>query len=373
MNIKEFVKKELTLCISFLLVILSAFASPPSYAYIESIDFRVISLLFCLMATVSGFRQTGIFERTANYFLSKVKTEKSVMLVLVMLCFFSSMLITNDVALITFVPFAITILTKANMRKKLRFVIIMQTIAANLGSMIMPIGNPQNLYLYSLLNTDIIGFMRITFPYWLVSFIAVCIVTVIFGKGNIERPSSDETLKKDTKKEIFYFILFFLCILTVAHLIDYRITFLICIISIAIFDKSILKMIDYCLLLTLVCFFIFVGNISVIAPVREFIASVSNGHEILTSAALSQIISNVPAAILLSGFTEKYASLIIGVNIGGLGTLIASLASLISYKFYAAEEKDKRYILEFTLLNVLFLIILGITYLLLYAKSTLPV
>ncbi|MBR1443101.1 MAG: anion permease [Firmicutes bacterium] len=364
MNIKEFIKKELTLCISFLLVVLSAFVTPPSYAYFESIDFRVIVLLFCLMGTVSGFRQTGIFERTANYFLSKVSSQKSVMLVLVLLCFFSSMLITNDVALITFVPFAITILTKAKMRNKLKFVIILQTIAANLGSMITPIGNPQNLYLYSLLNTDMTGFMRITFPYWTVSLITLCIITVIFGKGSIEKTSSDNKEKKDTKKEVFYFILFSLCILTVAHLIDYRVTFLICLISIAIFDRSILKKIDYCLLLTFVCFFIFVGNISVISSVRGFIASVSDGHEIITSAALSQIISNVPAAILLSGFTDNYEYLIIGVNIGGLGTLIASLASLISYKFYTAEEKGNKYLIEFTLFNIFFLAVLGITYLL---------
>ncbi len=366
-SIKQFIKKETVLFLSGLLAILTMVLVPPSQDYITYIDFRVLGLLFCLMAVVAGFDETGIFVLLSEKLLMRVANTRSISFVLVMLCFLSSMWITNDVALITFVPFAILILTMADQRKYLIRIIVLQTIAANLGSMLTPVGNPQNLYLYSYYNVPAGEFLGITFPFVILSGLLLWICICFLPKEHISF-----TLQNDKKANrnrpryiLLYGALFLVCLACVLRLLDYRVTLFLVFFSILLLDRKVLRKVDYFLLLTFVCFFIFVGNLGSIPVVRDTLASMLKSRELLLSVLASQLISNVPAAVLLSAFTGEYKALILGTDIGGLGTLVASLASLISYKFYcrAAEEGKSRYLKVFTLYNLIFLIILCLFYL----------
>jgi Na+/H+ antiporter NhaD/arsenite permease-like protein len=274
------------------------------------------------------------------------------------------MVITNDVALITFVPFTILLLQKINKEKIMIFVIALQTIAANLGSMFTPLGNPQNLYLYSVSHMEILDFLQLMMPLTLVSFVIISVTLLLLKNETISVIKNTNKTKINGKQLALFTVLFAICLLTVLHVADYRVTFIIVAGSVLIFDRKILAKADYMLLLTFVAFFIFVGNIKNIPYIEHILAGVVRGNEMMISMISSQIISNVPAAILLSGFTDNYRKLIIGTNIGGLGTLIASMASLISYKFYAKIEGARRgkYLAVFTGFNLMFIIIIVIAY-----------
>jgi len=365
-KLQYFIKAETFLFISGFAAILTMFFVPPSARYFSYIDFRVLSLLLCLMAVVAGFNKTGLFLLLSENLLKKVAGTRSLSFVLIMLCFFSSMLITNDVALITFVPFAIMILSMAGQKKLIITVVVLQTVAANLGSILTPVGNPQNLYLYSTYNIPILEFLKITFPYTAVSFVLLCAMIFIIKKEplNFEVPIKIKMDEKKPRQVFMYNFLFLLSLSSVLRLINYRITLLIILLFILIFDRLVLKKVDYSLLLTFVCFFIFVGNIGNIPIIKNFLAGLLEGRELPVSIAASQLISNVPAAVLLSTFTNDYKTLIIGTNIGGLGTLVASLASLISYKFYCKsdEANPRKYLGRFTLYNILFLVGLCLFY-----------
>lgn len=302
-KIRCIIKKDPVLIISGLLAVLSAFFIPPDAAYLSYIDFRVLALLYCLMCVMNGFQEIGLFQKLAVFILSRTKNTRQLTAVLVFLCFFLSMFITNDVSLITFVPFTILILTIIGQTKLMIYVIVLQTIAANLGSMLTPVGNPQNLYLYSLSGMDISLFLKTMLPYTLLS--GLLLLLSLFLK-----PGEEVSLQ-------------------------------------AVFG----------LLFTFVFFFLFIGNMGRIPAIVNVLRSILTGHELFLPIAASQVISNVPAAIPLSGFTGNYLPLLAGVNIGGLGTLIASLASLISYKQYAgtANCRRGRYMLYFTVMNLIFL------------------
>lgn len=357
-KIKNFFKRETVLCISAVLALLSVPAVKPSMAYFNYIDFHTISLLFCLMAVMAGLQGCGFFSTLADKLLTKTKNTRQVALILVMLCFFTSMLITNDIALITFVPFTLEVLKKAGRQKDIAFVVIMQTIAANLGSMLTPIGNPQNLYLYSLSDMSLWGFIKLMLPYATVSLIILLVCTLVLKSANITYEAESGTCNK--KHTPIYLLLFAICLMNVAGIITHLWAFTITVIVIIIVDKKIIFKVDYSLLLTFIFFFIFIGNMGNIPAFRNAIASLLQGKEVAVSIISSQVISNVPAAVLLSGFTKNIDALIVGTNLGGLGTLIASMASLISYKFFVADfpEDRKKYFLQFTLWNIVFLLIL---------------
>ncbi len=341
-----------------LLALVSMFFVRPSAAYIDYIDFRVLALLFCLMMIVAGLTKIGLFECLGRSLLKRAADTRKLSLILVLLCFFSSMLITNDVALITFVPFAVMIYSMAGQQKHLIPVVVMQTIAANLGSMMTPIGNPQNLYLYSQFSLSGTEFIRIMGLPTLFSLALIVLVLMLGKKTPIRVELEDSTAeqKLPRKQLLIYSALFLLCLATVLHLIPYWIVLLIVAAVVAVVDWRLFAKVDYFLLLTFVGFFVFIGNMGNIPAVRQFLEQIIFGRELITGILASQCISNVPAAILLSGFTQNYHPLLLGVNIGGLGTLIASLASLISYKFYAASEGASKgtYMVYFTGMNVLF-------------------
>lgn len=357
-RIKGFIKKETVFVIAAILTIISMFLVSPSKEYLGYINYSVLAILFCLMAVVAGFEKIGVFKALSSKILLKTNNGKKIGIIFVFVCFFTAMIVTNDVALITFVPFTINILGKDD--DNLIFVIVMETIAANLGSMMTPIGNPQNLFLYSYYGLDILGFLKIMAPLGIISFVMIMAIMICTKKGHLHVTADQECISINKIQLLKYTVMFVICLLTVLHLINYMVCFVIISIVLFVSDRDLFRKIDYMLLLTFICFFIFVGNLSSLERIRISVGEVLMNREILVSAIISQGISNVPAAIMLAPFTDKAGKLLIGVNIGGLGTIIASMASLISYKYYAMRKNARKgkYLLVFSSLNFVLLIIL---------------
>lgn len=365
-SLLTFINKEAVLCAAGLLAVISAFIVPPSVAYLKYIDYRVLALLFGLMLVVAGFQSIGFFRYLGDRLLAKASCTRHLCLLLVFLCFFSSMLITNDVALLTFVPFAVMLFAMAGEAKLLIPVVVLQTIAANLGSMLTPIGNPQNLYLYSTYAFSPADFVLHMLPLSALSAGLLLLCSILLPNRPLAAPAgqtSSPTVKiPAVHKLIAYTLLFLVCLLCVFRLISWPIMLGILICAVFFLDRKLFGSVDYFLLLTFVCFFLFIGNMQRISAISDLLRSLITGRELLLGALFSQCISNVPAAILLSGFTDQALPLLYGVNVGGLGTLIASLASVISYRLYSGSRNARKgaYLKVFTLYNVLFLVVLYI-------------
>lgn len=353
-------KEDTVLCVAWVLAFLTMFLVPPSADYLSYIDFHTLALLFALMAVMAGLQGLGLFRTLGEAMLNRTRTTRQLEGVLLFLPFFSSMIVTNDVALITFVPFAIEVLRMAGQEKRLIPVVAMQTIAANLGSMTTPIGNPQNLYLYSRYGLSLGDFFSTMLP--LTAGAAALILAFLLltpSKPLIMLPVSSAHPAADSKKFLYtmYGALLVVCLCVVAKLLSvwYAAGIVLC--ALFFYDQHALRRVDYNLLLTFVGFFLFVGNLGEMPAFRNLFQSLLSGRELLCSVAVSQVISNVPAALLLSGFTDNTRALLIGTNLGGLGTLIASMASLISFKSIskAATGEKGRYLLWFTVSNLIFL------------------
>lgn len=365
-KVRDFMKKEAVLCIAIGLAVLSVFWQPVDKNYFGYIDWNTLMLLFCLMAAMAGFQRLGIFQKIGDFLLGAVKNTRSLLLILCFLPFFFSMLITNDVALITFVPFGMIVL---QMCKKERFVIslvVLQTIAANMGSSLTPVGNPQNLYLYSQSGAAVGDFLLWMLPYTLVTGICIGLAVLFQKKEKVEYRHQKSNAVWGKKRKFYfvsYVVMFLCCLASVSKILPPMALFFLVLVFLLVADRKILCCIDYALLGTFVAFFIFIGNLGRVPAFRDFFAGILTGHETLAGVVSSQVISNVPAALLLSGFTDKWESLVIGTNLGGLGTLIASMASLISYKQIVRQYPvlKGRYFLYFTLGNVgMLLILLGV-------------
>lgn len=370
-----FLKKETILCIAAVLALLSLFLVPPDAGYAEYIDISTLGLLFTLMVVMEGLRTLGVFDTIAHVMLGKANSLRRLAYSLVFLCFFCAMLITNDVALITFVPFTLLLLSLAGQKEQAIPIVVLETVAANLGSMLTPVGNPQNLYLYSVSGMELLHFLSVTAPIAAISAVLLIFACLRIPKLPIRLELAEEN--EENKQEegkgkrfkiIFFLLIFLLALLTVLKILPLWIPFLLALVGTLIVMRGVLLRVDYCLLLTFVCFFVFIGNVGRIDAVSTFLKAALTGREILLSFLASQIISNVPATVLLSGFTENFEGLLVGANIGGLGTLIASLASLISYKYFAQAEPQKKgkYLWHFTLVNIVFAVILLAFALLLY-------
>ena len=359
--IRSFLKKEPVLAISALAAIVSCFLVPPDAGYIDYIDFRTLALLYALMTVVAGLRKAGVFTALAHTLCVRAKNTRAIGMILVGLCFFSSMLITNDVALLTFVPFAVVVLGLAGRGQELVRVVVLQTVAANLGSMLTPVGNPQNLYLYSNYELSMGDFLLTTLPVWLLSLVLVLGCCFSLPGAGFSAVLEDQP-EIEHKTLGLYLALFAVCLLTVVRVLPWPIMLAAVIIDVLIFDRPTLREADFMLLLTFVAFFIFAGNLARIDAVDSLLRRLLSGREYLTALLTSQVISNVPAALLLSGFTDNAKALLLGTNIGGLGTPIASLASLISLKLYSRSEEARpgRFLLEFTVVNVALLIVLSV-------------
>lgn len=422
LNVREIVRKDPVLVVAVVLALCSCAAVPPDAAYAEYIDLRTIGMLFSLMAIMAGLSRLGVFRIACRHLLSAVRGPRRLALALTLLTFFSSMLITNDVALVTFVPFALLALRTLDSPRHACFTVVMMTIAANLGSMLTPIGNPQNLYLYSASHMRIGEFVLLMLPYAVAALVLLVGAIAFFGRipehakgtaarsvgagspadgessnvndpadgensnvnspaddnagGNVGSPADDVTAAGETPqlasdaddpspsplRVLPWAALFVLALLSVAHILPYQAIVAATVVVALVADRRALLHVDYALLLTFIAFFVFVGNVGRIEMVSTALAQLIDGHELAVSVIASQVLSNVPAAILLSGFTSNFAALIVGTNLGGLGTLIASMASLISYKQVALvlPREKGRYFMLFTVWNIAFLAVLAV-------------
>ena len=358
MMIKHIFQKEPVLSIATCLAIISAFFVPPDAEYLGYIDFRTLAILFSLMTVMAGLRGQGVFDRLGHALLSHTRTTLQLTVVLVGLCFFSSMLIT-------FVPFTFVVLNSLNasVRSKLLLPIVcMQTIAANLGSMLTPLGNPQNLYLYGKSGMDMSSFVLLMLPYSIISLVLIAIWAVWLCREGPDIVVTHSAVNSEPDKKLIalYGILFVACLLVVLRVLPYGVAFAAILVCTFFADRPALGRVDYSLILTFVALFIFIGNLGRIEAFSGWLQNILAGHEVLVSVLASQVTSNVPAAILLSGFTDNFRALIIGTNLGGLGTLIASMASLISYRQIANEVPAEKghYFAMFTIFNVVFLVLL---------------
>ena len=360
-HIKDFVKREPTLCIALIAALISCILVPIDSHYIGYIDFRTLALLYALMVVVSGLRRAGVFGYLAHRLCEKADSARKIGIILVLLCFFSSMLVTNDVALLTFVPFAVVVLGLAHQEKELVWVVVLQTVAANLGSMLTPVGNPQNLFLFSYYNFTMLGFIKATLPIWLLSLGLILLLCLKLPHAHINIFLGEEPILR-VKQLGLYLALFCLCMLVVLRLIGWELMLLMLIIVLLVFDRRRLLQADFMLLATFVCFFVFAGNLARLEPVEKALSALLCGRELFCGMAASQVISNVPAALLLSGFTENGKALLLGVNIGGLGTPVASLASLISMKLYSHSDNASlaAFMKCFLALNFALLIVLAL-------------
>ncbi|MCR5641565.1 MAG: citrate transporter [Lachnospiraceae bacterium] len=361
-----FLKKEVVLCVSAMLALGSMYWVKPDAAYLGYIDIRTLSILLCLMISMAGLQRLNVFRQLGEALVGAMATIRGVVLVLLLLCFLSSMLITNDVALITFVPFTVVTLSLANRKDLFIPVIVLETIAANLGSMLTPLGNPQNLYLYGISHMSFGEFVMLMLPYSTLSLVMVLLGGVLVTKGEPITAMESQEYRRNCKEKVWVLIyigMFLISLLVVLRVLEYWIG-LILVVSIAHGDRRVLRKPDYSLLFTFAFLFIFIGNMKRIPQVSTWLAGLIQQNEVLVSLLLSQGISNVPAAILCSGFTTNIRGLIVGTNLGGLGTLIASMASLISFKQYGYTEgaKKGRYVGVFTIVNLLFLAALLLLY-----------
>ncbi len=361
LKIKNFVKSNAVMCIAFFAALITCFFVPIDKEYFSYFDYKTLTCLFCVLAVVCALRNINFFYSLAERVVQIFKNARASVVALVYITFIGSMLIANDMALLTFLPLGYFVLTTTNMQKYMAFTFIMQNIAANLGGMLTPFGNPQNLYLYSKFNIPNIEFMKIMVLPFVISIILITLCCIIFVKS--EPLSLPNEIVRTSRSRVFvYMVLFALSILIVFNIIHYLYGLLIIFLVLFVMDRKALRQVDYGLLLTFVFFFVFSGNMARIDEVRELFSLLLSKSTLLFSVISCQVISNVPSAILLSQFTENYSELLVGVNIGGVGTLISSLASLITFREYTKHNPKKigYYIKMFSAFNFGFLIILTI-------------
>ena len=333
-KIKEFIAKETVFFVAAVCAFLTMFLVPPDVEYLHYIDFRVLCLLLCLMAVVAGLKAIGIFDWLTSQLLRRIHNGRILGIALVLLPFFCSMAVTNDVALIIFVPFTLMLLDRLGYSNRIIPVTVLQTVAANLGSMATPVGNPQNLYLYAFYNINIADFFSVTLPLTAISLVLLSLVAILLLPKRIQVQHIEKASIQSTRDLLIYFVLFVLALLTVFRVIPYPVTTAITVTVLLLINRKLLKEIDYMLLLTFICFFTVSENLGRVDAIRGFLQQFLQWDPLLAAVGTSQVISNVPAAIVLSGFTDQWQAMLAGVNIGGLGTPIASLASLITLKFY---------------------------------------
>ncbi len=358
MRVIGFFKRNIVMSVAMIAAVITAFFVPPDLKYLSYFDLKTLSCLFCVLAVVCALKNIRFFYILAKKIVKSFKNIRLCILALVYITFIGSMLIANDMALLTFLPLGYFVLTGTKKEKYLPFTYIMQNIAANLGGMLTPFGNPQNLYLYTKFNIPNLEFVKIMFMPFAVSVILITICCLFIPKDKIEITDEEVALPKG--RTILYMLLFALAIAIVFRGIPYHAGLVIIPLVLIFADKKALKMVDYPLLLTFTAFFVFSGNMARIEAVRNVFAYLLEKSTLLFSVISCQVISNVPSAILLSQFTTNYPDLLVGVNIGGVGTLISSLASLITLREYMrfSPENTMNYILKFSAFNFAFLIIL---------------
>ena len=359
MKALRFIKKNAVFCISALAAASTCFLVPPDKAYFGYFDWKTLSCLFLTLAVVCALRNIKFFTILARKLVTLAGNLRSLFLLLIIITFIGSMIIANDMALITFLPLGYFALTVTKKEKYMVYLFVLQNISANLGGMLTPFGNPQNLYLYSYFNIPTGEFCKIMLPSFLLAVLLLVIACIPIKptKFSLEEDFGE---KLNVKKTVLYCVLFLLSILIVFRVVPFIVGLIIIPVILFFVDRESLKMVDYSLLGTFFFFFIFAGNLARLDSVNTLISSLLEKDTLIVSTLSCQFISNVPSAILLSRFTNDYPSLLLGVNIGGTGTLIASLASLITFSEFRLlhPEQTKKYLCIFTVLNVIFLVVL---------------
>ncbi|MBQ8837613.1 MAG: citrate transporter [Clostridia bacterium] len=356
----RFLKKNAVLCIAAVAAIATSFIVPPDKEYLGYFDLKTLTCLFCTLAVVCALRNIRFFTVLARKIVKLFKNTRACILALVYITFLGSMLIANDMALLTFLPLGYFVLSSTGKQKYTAFTFIMQNIAANLGGMLTPFGNPQNLYLYTKFNIPTSAFVATMLPPFCISVALITLCCLFVKKEPLT--VEDEEVKLPVARTIVYGVLFALSIIIVFRVIPYQVGLIVIPVALLFMDRKALLQVDYGLLLTFVAFFIFAGNMARISAVEKLFASLMQKNPLLVATLSCQVISNVPSAILLSQFTNNYAPLLVGVNIGGVGTLISSLASLITFREYTSKNPKGagKYLLSFSAFNFAFLGILTV-------------
>lgn len=360
-RIAAFVRANTVFCIALALAGVTSCIVTPDAQYLSYFDLKTLTCLFCTLAVICALRNIRFFTILARRIVALTGNTRAAVLALVYITFLGSMLIANDMALLTFLPLGYFVLSSTGKQKYMAFTFIMQNIAANLGGMLTPFGNPQNLYLFSHFNiptAEFVGIMAVPFA---VAIVLVTLCCLIFVRREPLELKKDDNICLPRGRTLMYLALFAYSILIVFRTIPYWTGLLVIPLCLLFADRDALKKVDYALLGTFVCFFIFAGNMSRIEAVRALFSYLLELDTLLVSALSCQFISNVPSAILLSQFTENYRELLWGVNIGGAGTLIASLASLITFREYTSHDPHGvgAYIRKFSAFNFAFLAILA--------------
>lgn len=357
-KIATFVKKNAVLCIAIVAALITCIIVPPDKEYLGYFDLKTLTCLFCVLAVVCAFRNIRFFSILAAKIVRLFKNTRACILALVYVTFLGSMLIANDMALLTFLPLGYFVLSSTGKQKYMAFTFIMQNVAANLGGMLTPFGNPQNLYLYTKFNIPTSEFVATMLPPFCISIALITLCCLFVKKEPLEIAEEETNLPK--ARTVAYSVLFVLSIVIVFRVIPFWIGLIVVPLALLFLDRKALKDVDYGLLFTFVAFFIFAGNMARIPTVQRLFSTLMSKSPLLVSALSCQFISNVPSAILLSQFTSDWRALLVGVNIGGVGTLISSLASLITFREYTKREPGKagKYILLFSAFNFGFLILL---------------
>ncbi len=358
-RVLEFIKKNAVMAVAFFAAAVTSVIIPPDAAYLGYFDLKTLTCLFSVLAVVCALKNISFFYILAERIVKLCKNARVSVLALVYITFIGSMLIANDMALLTFLPLGFFVLSTTGKQKYMAFTFIMQNIAANLGGMLTPFGNPQNLYLYTKFNIPTPEFMSVMLLPFILSIALITVCCLVFVKKE-ELVIEASEKKLPVGKTAVYLLLFSLSIAIVFRGIPYFLGLIIIPAVLFFMDKKALAKVDYPLLLTFVFFFIFAGNMARIDAVRDFFGYLLEKNTLVFSSLSCQCISNVPSAVLLSQFTENWQDLLVGVNIGGAGTLIASLASLITFREYSSHYPGEtaRYLKLFSIFNFSFLGIL---------------
>lgn len=354
----SFVRKNSVFVIAVLLALITSIIVPPDGEYVGYFDFKTLTCLFTTLAVICALKNVKFFTKIAEAIVSLAGNARMAILMLVCITFIGSMLIANDMALLTFLPLGYYLLSSTGKEKYMAYTFVMQNIAANLGGMLTPFGNPQNLYIYEKFSVPNGEFMRIMFPSFALAVSLIILCCLPIKRERLTLKSRDFAPLPRVKTAI-YLALFAFSVALVFRLVPYYVGLILVPAALLFLDRKALFDVDYILLFTFVAFFIFAGNMSRIEAVREVFSFLLEKNTLVFSALSCQVISNVPSAILLSQFTENYADLLVGVNIGGTGTMIASLASLITFKQYASHGGSvKKYMLVFSAMNFGFLAVM---------------
>ena len=366
-RVGAFVKRNVVLCIAVVLACVTCIFVPPDGQYLGYFDWKTLTCLFCVLAVVCALRNIYFFSILAERIVRIFKNTRACVLALVYITFLGSMLIANDMALLTFLPLGYFVLSSTGKEKYMAFTFIMQNVSANLGGMLTPFGNPQNLYLYNYFKIPTGAFTLTMLPPFCIAVALITLACFFVKKEGLEIAPTGKTLP--AWRTVIYGVLFALSIVIVFRVIPFWIGLIVIPAVLLFMDRKALKDVDYGLLFTFVAFFVFAGNMARIEAVEKLFSALMAKNELLVATLSCQCISNVPSAILLSKFSTDWRPLLVGVNIGGVGTLISSLASLITFREYTAKAKGNagKYLLWFSIINFAFLAVLTVTeYFILY-------